>query len=335
MKHTKRILALLLASLMVLSLAACGSDAKTPPTKNGDVRPTQSDPLEKDRGKDEKNNPGPDDNSEPAETGPGPIEDNNTVNGDGFIIVTDSGPGAHLQDTVPEVSEVSYDWSNYTTDDEYGYYNFEMPVALQESSLTKQLHELGEFETLDAFKEVWTPYAQALFTEVEHGGLMSDVQIYGESERGDNLFGSDKDQHHSFSLTAQMDNYQAVTYSYTMFVATDEESWDRYDYSEVISYIQHYTGIVLTSGDVREMQRMIAEQLDAGADTWTVEVQSNEKDNYDSFRITGSVFTENSQSWSFVAERMISKWADLYDRDALINSAFSGTGSETGINTNG
>lgn len=321
----KKFLSLLLATLMILSLAACGQ--KSPP-QEVDPKPDPSinEPAKQEPS--EPNNTTQEEQESPAEAEvpeePDPEELEIPENG--FTITTDSTSGAHLQKSVPEVEPGIYQFTDPEIDDEFGYNTYNMPVKISESTLSEKYHALGAFESLGEFKEVWTPYAQELMPLVEKDGLMDEVFLYGEEERGDHLFANDKSQRNSYSLLAQTDNYQSVNYLFTMFVATDEERWDLYDYSEIVSFIQYYTGIHMTTGDVRAMQEIISAQLEAGKDTWTVLVNSNEKDNYDMFRITGSVFTENSQSWIFSADRMISKWDDLYNRGA-VNPEFMQTGT--------
>lgn len=326
----KKILALVLACVMVLSLCACtqGKVKNTDSPKN-DRTEQSSTPVDDKRSTptttDTPNEGDGAQTGDPASSGDIEVRTEDTEP-TGMTVETGAAHGVKLMDTPPSVELGLYTFTEpVSVDEELGFVTYEMPIKLEESSLTERYQKVGEFDTQEAFLEAWTPYAEGLFDAIRHDGVLTEVSLYGEEDNGDHIFGNDADNKHSYSLDCDPSGYQSVNYTLNIFVDTANEGWDHYDYSELAELIQYYTGIMLTTGDIYNLQSMIAEKLEAGAEKWYIDVRSNEQDCYDSFSIAGYNFMEGVQSWHFTTERTISKWADLYDREALRNGLIVGS----------
>ncbi len=326
----KKILALVLACAMVLSLCACTQEKVQNVGGSRNEKIEQSSASVEDERSAQTTAPASNEDEDMQTEGSTPSENIEVHTEDtgptGMTVETGATHGVKLMDTPPSVEPGLYTFTEpASVDEELGFVTYEMPIKLVESSLTERYQKVGEFDTQEAFLESWTPYAEGLFDAIRHDGVLTEVSLYGEEDNGDHIFGNDADNKHSYSLDCDPSGYQSVNYTLNIFVDTANEGWDHYDYSELAELIQYYTGIVLTTGDIYNLQSMIAEKLEAGAEKWYIDVRSNEQDCYDSFSIAGYNFMEGVQSWHFTTERMISKWADLYDREALRNGLIVGS----------
>lgn len=340
----KKFLMTMLTFAMLLSLCACGGP--TEPTKPGtkaephthtdaEVQPNPGDSPDAvvgDRDNDDTPSMMVDENGNLVFGTPqiddDPVDHEDTEDGDWepFTIQTGDVVGAKLLDKAVKPAIGIYDFSTPAYEDsEFNYTVFEMPIKIKESDLSGRYTGIGEFEDQDSFMGAWAPYAKGLLEDVKHNNTLTDVILYGEEENGDHIFGNDADNTHSYSLAAKQDGYQNVNYTFLQYIDTENESWDRYDYSKLVELLNYYTGIELTTGDLYAMQEIAAKHMSEGAEGWSVEVKSNERDNYDEFRVTVSNFMDGVQSWQFSVDRMINKWADLYDREALRNGLIEGS----------
>ena len=312
----KKFLSLALAFIMVMSLAACGNKDIVSKTNNESVK--ASDKLAdgisgakkeiKEKLKEAKNEV--DTKLKDIKNTEDDNKDSTELNPDDLVITTDNEPGAKLQDTVVEVAHTTLDFSNPEKDEELEWVSYITEFNIEESNLSAMYTGIGEFETREGFDVAWEIYKDTLIPEIQSNGILTDIFESGEVADGENLFAMGYNNVHSLDIAARMDGYQNVTYTYIMNVASEpEENYDRYDYSGFVNLIKEYTGVVISTGDIRAMQEKCLE-----GDTSTMSsVKLTNADNSIEITLGCSDWSDGAHSYVFNISRLIHKWAPLYD----------------------